>query len=76
MNAWGPLSLSKVTFQKDVAPAGKALLFAENRGGIKLEQVQVLYLPSLLCIFEYAAVDQLRDMDMIFLTIVVHSLTI
>ena len=42
VNAWGPISLTRVTFHKDDAPAGKALMFAENRGTLLLEQVQVL----------------------------------
>ena len=45
LNAWGPVSLTRVTFQHGNAPAGKSLLFAENRGALVPEQVQVLTLP-------------------------------
>jgi hypothetical protein len=53
VNAWGPMSLSRVTFEKNVAPPGKAIMFAENGGGLKLEQVQVLHPegPFSLCAF-------------------------
>lgn len=44
VNAWGPVSLTRVTLQKDAAPVGKAIMFAEDRGALLLEQVQVLHL--------------------------------
>lgn len=49
VNAWGPISMSSVTFQKDDAASGKALMFAENSGALKLEGVRVLNLICICC---------------------------